>query len=214
MEVTAVVRDRRAELKARIDTAIVDAARALIEERGGPDFGVDDLARRADVARRTVFNHFASLDEVLLAVYTDTLAVLVDDFLATVRRTAVGDGSRASMFDELAAGLHASDLRVPIATLVRAMGGPAAADRRADELTGIAFARIGDRLRQEVARRHPTSDALDVELLVGSLMQGLAVIARQWLARTEGRVDEGSRAEWDRLLDRLLHSLRSGYLPT
>jgi TetR/AcrR family transcriptional regulator, regulator of autoinduction and epiphytic fitness len=211
---TEIVRDRRAESRARIDGAILDAARALIAERGGPDFGVDELAERADVARRTVFNHFTSLDEVLLAVYTDTLAVLVDDFLATVRRTAVGDGTRASMFDELAAGLHASDLRVAIATLVRAMGGPVAADRRAVELTGIAFARVGGRLQQEVARRHPTADPLDVELLIGSLMQGMAVIARHWIERTGGRLDDGSLATWEQLLSRLLHSLRAGYLPT
>lgn len=60
--------DRRAALKAKHRAAILQAARDLVDERGGREFSVDDLAARADIARRTVFNHFASLDEVLLAV--------------------------------------------------------------------------------------------------------------------------------------------------
>ena len=204
--------DRRAALKARSRAAILDAARALVLEHGGPRFSVDELAERADVARRTVFNHFASLDEVLLTLCAETLAVIVDDFLASVARTSVGDGSRASMLDELADALHASDLPAAIATMVRLIGAPVGA--QADDLADAAFARVGDRLLQEVARRHPSTDALDAELLVGSLMNGVAVIARHWIVRTDARLDAAARAEWDQLLARLLHSLRSGYLPT
>jgi TetR/AcrR family transcriptional regulator of autoinduction and epiphytic fitness len=65
---------------------------------------VDELAERADVARRTVFDHFAPVDDVLLAVCAETLAVVVDDFLDSVSRMRGSDGGRASMFDELAAG--------------------------------------------------------------------------------------------------------------
>jgi len=51
--------DRRAALKAKHRAAILQAARDLVDERGGRGFSVDELAARADVARRTVFNHFS-----------------------------------------------------------------------------------------------------------------------------------------------------------
>jgi AcrR family transcriptional regulator len=212
--VSLTTRDRRSELRARTRASILDSARALIAERSGPRFSVDELAERADVARRTVFNHFASVDDVLLAVCAETLAVVVDDFLDSVSRMRESDGSRASMFDELAAVMHASDLPTAIATMVQVTGGPAAADAHAADLAAAAFSRVEARLLLEVGRRHPAADPLDVELLVGSLMHGTSVIAKHWIARTAGRVDDASRAEWERLLSHLVHSLRSGYLLT
>jgi AcrR family transcriptional regulator len=212
--VTLARPDRRAELKARHRAAIIAAARELLEEQGSPTFSVDDLAARADVARRTVFNHFASLDDVLLTVCADVLAVVVDEFLASVERTPVGDGSRASMFDEIAAAVDESDLPTAIATIARIIGVPGESDERANALADAAFARVGGRLLDEVARRNPGVDPLDAELLVGSLMNGVAVIAKHWIVRTDAVLDDASRAEWKRLLGRLFDGVRSGYMPT
>lgn len=206
--------DRRAAIKARHHAAILAAAAELVAEHDGPDFGVDELAARADVARRTVFNHFGSMDEVLLSVCTDALTVLVDDFLASVASTAVGDGSRAAMLDELAVALHESDLPRAIATVHQVIGGTGSLRERAVDFARAGFSRTGDLLRQEVARRNPAADDLDVDLLVGSLMSGLSVISRRWTDRTGATLDDASRAEWDQLLARLLHSVRSGYMPT
>ncbi|KQO61359.1 TetR/AcrR family transcriptional regulator [Curtobacterium sp. Leaf261] len=211
--------DRRAALKARHRAAIVSAARQLLEEQGSPAFSVDDLAARADVARRTVFNHFASLDDVLLTVCADVLAVVVDEFLASVERTPVGDGSRASMFDEIATAVDEADLPTAIMTIARIIGVPGEADERANALADAAFGRVGGRLLEEVARRNPGVDPLDAELLVGSLMNGVAVIAKHWIVRTDAVrtdavLDEASRAEWKRLLTRLFDGVRSGYMPT
>jgi TetR/AcrR family transcriptional regulator, regulator of autoinduction and epiphytic fitness len=202
--------DRRAALKARHRAAILAAARALIEERGGPAFGVDELADRADVARRTVFNHFTGLDDVLLTVGEEVLDVVVEDFLAQVAATPVGSGDRSAMFDELAQGLRSSDLPAAIAAIVRILGGQNVIGGR---LQTAAFARVGTRLLAEVARRNPGADPLDAELLVSSLISGITVIAQHWIARTAGRTDAAARTEWDRLLTRLLDSIRSGYLP-
>ncbi|MEK8226313.1 TetR/AcrR family transcriptional regulator [Oerskovia sp. M15] len=73
-----LVGDRRAALKARHRRAIVDAAAALIGESGGTDFSVDELAGRADVSRRTVFNHFGSLDEVVTEVCSEVVGAALD----------------------------------------------------------------------------------------------------------------------------------------
>ncbi|WFR66900.1 helix-turn-helix domain containing protein [Curtobacterium flaccumfaciens] len=122
--------DRRAALKAKHRAAILQAARDLVEERGGRGFSVEDLAARADIARRTVFNHFASLDEVLLAVCEQELSVIIDRFLADMARTPVGDGSRAAMFDELESAARGADLAPAIASMYRILGDPGKRTRR------------------------------------------------------------------------------------
>ncbi|MFZ7088953.1 TetR/AcrR family transcriptional regulator [Curtobacterium sp. RRHDQ10] len=210
---TSPALDRRAALKARHRDAIVDAARELVDERGGPTFTVDELATRADVARRTVFNHFTSLDEIMLTVCEHALSDVVDAFLARIDRTPVGDGSRAAMFDEIASAMRASDLVTAISTMVRILGKPEKTDDRAGALTQSAFARVSGRLLAEVGRRHPGVDALDAELLVDSLMGGLVVIASHWVETTNGMTGTSARAAWDTLLDRLIVSVRTGYLP-
>ena len=204
--------DRRAALKARHREAIVQAARELTEERGS-EFSVDELAARADVARRTVFNHFASLDEVRLAVCEEALSVIIDRFLAEIASTPVGDGSRSAMFDELETAARDTDLPSAIVRLHRILGAPEEDDPKAAALTQTAFSRVTGRLRSEVARRYPAADGLDTALLVDSLMSGIVVIADHWLTTTGPRLDQEGRDDWDALLGRLVHSVRSGYLP-
>ncbi|WP_185022798.1 TetR/AcrR family transcriptional regulator [Curtobacterium sp. PhB115] len=206
--------DRRAALKAKHRAAILQAARDLVDERGGRGFSVDDLAARADIARRTVFNHFASLDEVLLAVCEQELSVIIDRFLVDMARTPVGDGSRASMFDELESAARGADLATAISSMYRILGDPGKDDPKAAVLTQTAFSRVTERLRDEIARRYPAADALDAALLVESLMSGIVVIAQHWLSTSGPSVDERSLADWDALLARLVHSVRSGYMPT
>lgn len=206
--------DRRAALKERHRSAILAAAHDLVQERGGPRFNVDELAERADVARRTVFNHFASVDEVLLALSAEELEVIIDEFIAAVAASPVGDGSRASMFTELAEMLQHVDLPTVIASVVKVLGVEDADDARGRALTDVTFARAAERLLREVARRYPEADTLDTEVLVGSLMNGVVVIAKRWLEDSAGRTDPAARADWDRLLARLTDTIRSGYSPT
>lgn len=207
-----IATDRRAALKAKHRAAILQAARDLIDERGGRDFSVNDLAARADIARRTVFNHFASLDEVLLAVCEQELSVIIDRFLADMARTPVGDGSRASMFDELESAARGADLAPAIASMYRILGDPGKDDPKAAVLTQTAFSRVTERLRHEVARRYPAADPLDAALLVEGLMSGIVVIAEHWLATSGPELDRPALDAWDDLLARLVHSVRSGYM--
>jgi AcrR family transcriptional regulator len=211
---TPDVFDRRAALKARHRSAILEAARSLVEDRGGPRFSVDELAERADVARRTVFNHFASVDEVLLTLCADELEILVDDFVEAVRAVPLGDGTRASMFAETAQTLRNSDLPTAILRITKILGEPAPDDPRGRALSEEAFARAAERLIGEVSRRNPGADQLEVEFLIGSLMNGVLVIAKYWTLEVGLRLDSEARAEWQALLTRLIDSVRSGYEPT
>jgi TetR/AcrR family transcriptional regulator, regulator of autoinduction and epiphytic fitness len=205
--------DRRAALKARSRRAILDAADALVRERGGSQFSVDELAERADVSRRTVFNHFGSLDDVTLTICTERLNDVIHEVQAVASATPVGDGSRASMFDELALTLRGADLPAAITYLAGVLA-PFAQDDdpRAQALAQEAFSRVADHLAAELVRRHPAADALDVQLLVSSLVHGVAVIAIHWVLTTDPAAP-GARAAWDALVDRLIRSVRAGYMP-
>ncbi|MFB9235594.1 TetR/AcrR family transcriptional regulator [Plantactinospora siamensis] len=209
--IDAVPPDRRTALKARHRRAILDAARALISDGGTARFSVDELADRADVARRTVFNHFASVDDVVTTVCTEVLGVVIDRLRDQITAGAAGSGSRSSMFESVAAALRATDVPGTIAFLWRALGGFSAADPRPKQIFQATFSRTTAALAREVAERNPNLDPLEAELLVSSLMHGTEVIAELWLTETGAATDEAARARWHDLLDRLIDSTRKGY---
>jgi AcrR family transcriptional regulator len=208
-----VAPDRRAALKARHRQAILDAADALILERGGPRFSVDELAERADVARRTIFNHFASIDDVVLTASSQVLTVLTENFSAAAEAMPVGDGGRAAMFQEIAEAFRITDLPEAIAYLFLALGGVEGNEARMAPQIQEAFGRTSEALAVQLSRRNADVDPLDVELLVSSLMNGLVVIAMHWIVETGASTEPDSRAVWRDLLNRLIESVQTGYMP-
>lgn len=69
----------RFERKAReTEARIVAAAAELALERGARGVTMDDIAERADVARRTLFNRFASKEAVLAAVCAPILTHAIE----------------------------------------------------------------------------------------------------------------------------------------
>ncbi|MGY3262915.1 TetR/AcrR family transcriptional regulator [Frigoribacterium sp. 2355] len=211
MTVKTLVPDRRAALKAKHRQAIVDAADALIAERGAPRFSVDELAERADVSRRTVFNHFSSLDDVVMTACARVLTGAVDEFRAATAATPVGDGSRASLFVEMIQAMQSIDLPAVVSYLWGVLGD--GSDPRSHGLMQDVFARVTEQLSIEMAERSPATDPLEAEVLVSSLMNGIAVVARHWITRTGAIVDADSRDVWADLLDRMTTSVRTGYGP-
>lgn len=207
--------DRRLALKQRSRQAIVDAAAALLEEQCGLRFTVDQLAERADVSRRTIFNHFATLDDVVTAVCSDLLGGLVDTFVGNALAVPAEDDAPAAMFDEVATALRTTELVGPMAYLTRALGGP---EQRVDiespwaaTLLLRSFNEVSRRFADAMAVRHPSADALDVHLLVNSLMSGLIVLYYHWRAATDAADDEASREVWDAYLERMLAAVGTGY---
>jgi AcrR family transcriptional regulator len=205
-----LVVDRRGALKARHRQAIVDAARRLIDARQGPRFSVDELAAEADLSRRTVFNHFESLDDVILAACTEIL----DAVVASFREAASGsvrDGGWGTVFEDIVHAVRSTDLPQLTACLWRALGGAEAPAPRQQRFMQVALSRVADDLTVEVLRRTPSVDPLDAELLVSSLLHGVAVIARRWVDEFGGSTTRTARRSWDDLMDRLVSRLRTGY---
>jgi AcrR family transcriptional regulator len=62
--------DRRARKKARTRSEILGAAQQLFAERGFDAVTIADVAKAADVAVQTVFNHFATKEELFFAERT------------------------------------------------------------------------------------------------------------------------------------------------
>jgi AcrR family transcriptional regulator len=204
--------DRRAALKARHRQAILDAADALIRERGNPRFSVDELAERADVSRRTVFNHFASLDDIVVTTCTQLLTGTVEEFRAVTGSPLASGSSREALLDEFAAGMSRIDLPSVISYLAGVLF-KEGADSRSHSVMHDVFTRTTEQMSRETAARAVAADRLEVEILVGSLMNGVGVIAHHWIEQTGGALDAASRRRWDDLLDRLTDTVRAGYGP-
>lgn len=206
MEIT----DRRAALKARHRRAILDAARAMISDSGTPRFSVDQLAERADVSRRTIFNHFASVDDVVTTVCVEVLGEVIGPFQSFVTQPG-GPGTRAAMFETVATALRETDVPSIIAFLYQALGGFGTGDPRPQQIFQATFSRTTTELARELANRYADLDPLEAELLVSSLIHGAEVIAQHWITETGAYVDEASRLRWHELLERLITSIRTGY---
>ncbi|MFP3712383.1 TetR/AcrR family transcriptional regulator [Puerhibacterium sp. TATVAM-FAB25] len=207
MPSTPDVPDRRAALKARHRQAIVAAAVALMDERASSRFSVDELAARAGVSRRTVFNHFASLDDVVIAAASEILSDVVDEL--GVRAGAAGPD--ADLLDQLAAATRATHLVPLMSRLVRMLGAEGTElPAREAALVQRTFALLDERLTATMVRRHTGLDDLAVELLVVAFMAGALLLFRRWYAATGAVDDERSRRLWDELLGHLVALLRDG----
>lgn len=202
--------DRRSRIRERSHRAILDAAAALLDAKGVAGFTVDELAERADVSRRTVFNHFASVDDLVVAVCSEVLGNVVEAFES--QTSSLGGIPPANVLDEVTRALRSADLVTPIAYLTRILQAPddEASTRQAAVLLG-AFTEVSGRLSTEMLRRHPDADPLTTDLLVSSLIGGLVVLHTHWIAATGGSDDARSRVVWDDLLDQLITHTRNGY---
>lgn len=80
---------RRADA-ARNARLLLAAARTLFDEHG-PDVPLDEVARRAGVANATLYRHYPSRGDLLVAVYADEVAALCDRGDDLLRSPAPGE---------------------------------------------------------------------------------------------------------------------------
>jgi AcrR family transcriptional regulator len=210
--------DKRTQLRGQRHAAIVDAARSLATAHGAHGFTIDQVAVRAGVSRRTVFNHFAGVDQLLVAVCEQVLTEVTTELVDGIDRLTAdlpgGDEGARAALDALGAATLDVDLAAAIVTIHHVLGGPAAADDRAAAISRTAFEHVGGRLRGVMLDRAPGLDPLDLELSLSLLTSGIALLAAHWLERhpdLTSDVPADARADWDHLVHRLLHRLRVGF---
>lgn len=210
--------DGRGVLREQRRAAILEAARTLAAEQGADGFTIDRVATRAGVSRRTVFNHFTGLDQLMVAVCEQILTEVIADLLTGVDRgtadlPAGTEGSRAAL-DAVCEAARGVDLPAAIVAITQVVGGTDVADERADGIARTAFELVAGRLRERLLNRAPDLDPLDLELTLILLTNGLSAIAGHWIHAhpdVDLEVPADARADWDRLLDRLLLRLRVGH---
>jgi AcrR family transcriptional regulator len=127
--------------------AIAATARRLFAERGFDAVTVAEIAVAADVSEKTVFNHFATKEDLVFAGGETRLAQLQADIAQRPPGTSLLDVFRASseaMLETVAAGTDESEDRLVVPRIVR--DSPALQERLA-----AGWAREADTLVAAVA---------------------------------------------------------------
>lgn len=191
---------------------IVRAATELLAEHGVEGLSVDDVAARAEVSRRTVFNYFHSTEELLIAVGTEMLGGFVDSLRDDGTPPQAGAGTHAALVDDLVALLRSTDILGSVIRLTRVLGPMGHQDTRVLAVVRDTVLSVTDSLTAIARRRHPDVPALDVELLVSSLLGGLMVLTRHWTEQTGLADNPETRQLWSEMFDRLVLQVRAGFL--
>jgi AcrR family transcriptional regulator len=93
------LRGARARAASRSDRFLA-AATELLSETGGTDFTVQELVLRAGLSLRAFYQHFASKDELVLALFEEAISAYVDTVRAKVDLVADPvDQLRVCVFD-------------------------------------------------------------------------------------------------------------------
>lgn len=189
---------RRAASTALTRQRILDAAAQLIVERRSTDVPIMDIAATADIAPRTLYNHFPTIDDLM----GETMSQMTEEFIAVepgvarageppvdAIRRVIGDWFRQleSHADLLEALLHIRDSPAFAAALdaartarrarMRALAALADDQSPADQerITSIAYALTGFAAWQALVREeHLTTDEA-AELVTGTLAELLGL---------------------------------------
>jgi TetR/AcrR family transcriptional regulator of autoinduction and epiphytic fitness len=188
---------------------IVRVATELLAERGVEGLSVDEVAARAEVSRRTVFNYFHSTEELLIAVGNVLLGEAIDSL--RVDGPPISDGTHADLLDDLAAMLRSIDLLDTMIRLTHILGPMGNQDARVLAVVRDTMLSVSDNLLSTARRRHPNVPEFDVELLVSSLLGGLIVLHKRWTERSALADTPQTRQLWDELFDRFIVQLRDGF---
>lgn len=163
--------DRRAQRRESTHRAIAAAALQLIVEQGAEGLSVAELARRAEVSRRTVFNHYSSIEEAAVA---QTLWEL-DELSETIPLPQIPDDAAlpvvvARLVEAFVASPASLELILWLSAVSRELcSHPAVTQwgqRTVEHAVGI--------LTERTARLRPGADPLQVRILCLSLVAACA----------------------------------------
>ena len=160
---------RRERRKLEVRSRILDAAKDLFEERGVAESTVAEIALQADVATKTVFNHFPSKQDIVDELAHNAIEIFVED-LASLRTEArdLPDWLRR-FFDQVAESVSEAGPmhREYISEIVRALSGDADRSGRTLRFREVFLDVVRDGVaRGDVSTRHEIETQSD--LIIGA----------------------------------------------
>lgn len=196
----ATLRERQVALARE---SIVDACAELVTERRHLDFAMKEVADRAGVSLRTVYNHFPTREDLLDALgqaFNDEMAarggpkaIDLETSADLLRAIAVNFG----LFDVLG-GVSEAFAQMPLADVGR--------DEARRRRTGL----IVDHLRS-LMPEVPEPDATEIAVALRHLFSHRSWF---WLTREYGLTSEQAAAVVTWALETLIDAARSGRLPS
>ena len=155
--VSSAEQDKRAQ---RTRSALIRAFNELFMERGYEDFGVAEIADRANVARSTFYQHFDGKDDVLASAASGIFKLLAD----TVRNPDV-DPRLAIVLE------HFWQFRIQARTLLGSIGKEA--------VVKVFAALVEANLRERT--RSGTPPGIPLRLAAVQIATGQLAIIHEWL---------------------------------
>jgi TetR/AcrR family transcriptional regulator, regulator of autoinduction and epiphytic fitness len=215
MTVEEFAPDKHQALKLENNRAIKLAALALAEERGLGQFTVEELATRAQVSRRTFFNHFGSIHEATRAGLRDILfdasEAVIDALRANTELNQVQ--TAAELFEVAAASLQAVDFTPSIVRMHRVLGIKKPGTKTAEDAQyfGEVFAMITAEIRELLSESAPHLPNVTRNLLVDSLLASVRITAEIWLPESASLKAPAAMARWQELHAQAIGLLRNGF---
>lgn len=109
----------------RSRAAVVEAAQALFMEKGYAGTTMDDIARRAGLTKRTLYNNYPDKEALFRLIVSDTIAI-AEQFARQLRAELAAGITAANLHEklhEVAAAIATGLLRAPVITLRRLLIG-------------------------------------------------------------------------------------------
>lgn len=204
-------KDKRGALKWHNRRAIVMAAGELTDLHGIQGFSVDDLAEKAGVSRRTIFNHFASAEDAGYEYLSELVTHLMDMVLTELPQLPEhGQPTLGQVYQDLCKAMRVHSLVEALRPLLLQ-----ATDIKESPTAALWSFRVTNAATEELERvlheRLPDHGQLELQLVATSIINSMAVCMDAWLLSTGGELNDRTRSEWNDLLTEALEILGRGF---
>lgn len=191
--------------------AILAAIDATIKGGELSELTATGLARKAGVSRRTIFNHFASLDEAVVEHCAQVFSALGNAILE--RDTNPETATVADLFHNTANALVEADLPEQIAYFDQVINSFSSRQEKTNQLFGQVFGQLSYAFQTGLQQKYPNISVLDIRLTVGSLFLAVSLCAREWVPKyspVPGHLSRKAREDWQENLQHAFARLESG----